>query len=192
MIQTSPPTCLFFWALGLSKTDGSLHPDLDTMHASVEVGRCSAGQQQVQRGIKACTPASPPQRRSSRMGPQLQRHPGPSAQACRAFPSSPACPSLRTLHPDPSLWSTEAPRGAGAKPADVFSSHRQEQVLWGGAHLPAALSGLRFQISPSAFFQTNSSQAELLHDAVARLAGGRCGSKFNVNAGLTPCCCAWA
>ena len=72
---------------------------------------------------------------------------------------------LATLCPQPCWLAT------GARPADAFSSARQEHTLWGSRHLPATLSGLTFQISPSAFFQTNSSQAELLHEAIARLAG---------------------
>ena len=61
---------------------------------------------------------------------------------------------------------------------EAFSSPREETVLWGSLRvpprLPAALSGLHFQISPSAFFQTDTAQAELLHESIARLAGACC------------------
>ena len=43
--------------------------------------------------------------------------------------------------------------------------------LAGSAILHQQLCGLRFRLSPLAFFQTNTAQAEVLYNAVAEAAG---------------------
>jgi 23S rRNA (uracil1939-C5)-methyltransferase len=75
---------------------------------------------------------------------------------------------------------------AAATPADSFLWTRAEgvaettrggdtRVVKGSAVLEEELSGLRFRISPDAFFQTNTEMAERLYGAAAELAalGGR-------------------
>jgi 23S rRNA (uracil1939-C5)-methyltransferase len=47
----------------------------------------------------------------------------------------------------------------------------QTQIVKGSAHLEEELCGLRFRISPDAFFQTNTEMAERLYGAAAELAG---------------------
>lgn len=53
------------------------------------------------------------------------------------------------------------------------AGRRVDQVhsLAGSATLHQQLCGLRFQLSPLAFFQTNTAQAEVLYNAVAEAAG---------------------
>ena len=71
---------------------------------------------------------------------------------------------------------------AAATPADSFLWTRAEgvaettrggdtRVVKGHAVLEEELSGLRFRISPDAFFQTNTEMAEVLYGAAAELAG---------------------
>ena len=71
---------------------------------------------------------------------------------------------------------------AAATPADsVLLTHAagvgettragETQVVKGKAHLEEELSGLRFRISPDAFFQTNTEMAEHLYGAAVELAG---------------------
>jgi 23S rRNA (uracil1939-C5)-methyltransferase len=71
---------------------------------------------------------------------------------------------------------------AAATPADSFLWTRaagvaettragETQVVKGSAKLEEELSGLRFQISPDAFFQTNTEMAERLYGAAIELAG---------------------
>jgi 23S rRNA (uracil1939-C5)-methyltransferase len=71
---------------------------------------------------------------------------------------------------------------AAATPADAFLWTRAEGVaetthgghtrlVKGSAHLEEELSGLRFRISPDAFFQTNTEMAEVLSGAAAEFAG---------------------
>ena len=71
---------------------------------------------------------------------------------------------------------------AAATPADAFLWTRAEgvaettrggetQSVKGPAFLEEELSGLRFRISPDAFFQTNTEMAELLYGAAAEFAG---------------------
>jgi 23S rRNA (uracil1939-C5)-methyltransferase len=71
---------------------------------------------------------------------------------------------------------------AAATPADSFLWTRAEgvaettrggdtRVVKGQAVLEEELSGLRFRISPDAFFQTNTEMAERLYGAAAELAG---------------------
>jgi 23S rRNA (uracil1939-C5)-methyltransferase len=71
---------------------------------------------------------------------------------------------------------------AAATPADSFLWTRaasvaettrdgETEVIKGKAHLEEELSGLRFRISPDAFFQTNTEMAERLYGAAAELAG---------------------
>jgi 23S rRNA (uracil1939-C5)-methyltransferase len=71
---------------------------------------------------------------------------------------------------------------AAATPADSFLWTRaagvaettregETQVVKGAAHLEEELSGLRFRISPDAFFQTNTEMAERLYGAAVELAG---------------------
>jgi 23S rRNA (uracil1939-C5)-methyltransferase len=71
---------------------------------------------------------------------------------------------------------------AAATPADAFLWTRAEGVaettrggdtrlIKGSAHLEEELSGLRFRISPDAFFQTNTEMAEVLYGAAAEFAG---------------------
>jgi 23S rRNA (uracil1939-C5)-methyltransferase len=47
----------------------------------------------------------------------------------------------------------------------------QTQIVKGSAHLEEELWGLRFRISPDAFFQTNTEMAERLYGAAAEVAG---------------------
>jgi 23S rRNA (uracil1939-C5)-methyltransferase len=74
------------------------------------------------------------------------------------------------------------PELAAAAPADSFLWTRAEgvaettrggdtRVVKGSAVLEEELSGLRFRISPDAFFQTNTEMAERLYGAAAELAG---------------------
>jgi 23S rRNA (uracil1939-C5)-methyltransferase len=71
---------------------------------------------------------------------------------------------------------------AAATPADSFLWTRaagvaettragETEVVRGKAHLEEELSGLRFRISPDAFFQTNTEMAERLYGAAIELAG---------------------
>jgi 23S rRNA (uracil1939-C5)-methyltransferase len=71
---------------------------------------------------------------------------------------------------------------AAATPADSFLWTRaasvaettragETQVVKGKAHLEEELSGLRFRISPDAFFQTNTEMAERLYGSAIELAG---------------------
>ena len=71
---------------------------------------------------------------------------------------------------------------AAATPADAFlwtsaagvaetTREGETQVVKGSAYLEEELSGLRFRISPDAFFQTNTEMAERLYRAAAELAG---------------------
>src|ERR671919_1208285 len=71
---------------------------------------------------------------------------------------------------------------AAATPADSFLWTRaagvaettregESKVVKGKAHLEEELAGLRFRISPDAFFQTNTEMAERLYGAAAELAG---------------------
>src|SRR5918997_2634671 len=71
---------------------------------------------------------------------------------------------------------------AAATPADSFLWTRaagvaettregETRVVKGKAHLEEELSGLRFRISPDAFFQTNTEMAERLYGSAAELAG---------------------
>jgi 23S rRNA (uracil1939-C5)-methyltransferase len=71
---------------------------------------------------------------------------------------------------------------AAATPADSFLWTRAEgvaettrggdtRVVRGSAILKEELSGLRFRISPDAFFQTNTEMAEVLYGAAAEFAG---------------------
>ncbi len=71
---------------------------------------------------------------------------------------------------------------AAATPADSFLWTRaigvaettyggETQVIKGKAHLDEELSGLKFRISPDAFFQTNTEMAERLYGTAAELAG---------------------
>jgi 23S rRNA (uracil1939-C5)-methyltransferase len=71
---------------------------------------------------------------------------------------------------------------AAATPADSFLWTRaagvaettragETEVVRGKAHLEEELSGLRFRISPDAFFQTNTEMAEQLYGAAIELAG---------------------
>jgi 23S rRNA (uracil1939-C5)-methyltransferase len=71
---------------------------------------------------------------------------------------------------------------AAATPADAFLWTRAEgvaettragetQIVKGKAKLEEELAGLRFQISPDAFFQTNTEMAERLYGAAIELAG---------------------
>jgi 23S rRNA (uracil1939-C5)-methyltransferase len=71
---------------------------------------------------------------------------------------------------------------AAATPADSFLLTRAEGVaetthggqtraVKGAAFLEEELSGLRFRISPDAFFQTNTEMAEVLYGAAAEFAG---------------------
>jgi 23S rRNA (uracil1939-C5)-methyltransferase len=71
---------------------------------------------------------------------------------------------------------------AAATPANSFLWTRAEgvaettregttEVVKGTAHLDEELAGLRFRISPDAFFQTNTEMAERLYGAAAELAG---------------------
>jgi 23S rRNA (uracil1939-C5)-methyltransferase len=71
---------------------------------------------------------------------------------------------------------------AAATPADSFLWTRAEsvaettrdgqtQIVKGIAHLEEELCGLRFRISPDAFFQTNTEMAERLYGAATELAG---------------------
>ncbi len=71
---------------------------------------------------------------------------------------------------------------AAATPADSFLWTRAEsvaettrdgqtQIVKGSAHLEEELCGLRFRISPDAFFQTNTEMAERLYGAATELAG---------------------
>jgi 23S rRNA (uracil1939-C5)-methyltransferase len=71
---------------------------------------------------------------------------------------------------------------AAAAPADSFLWTRtggvaettrdgETEIVKGRAHLEEELSGLRFRISPDAFFQTNTEMAERLYGAAAELAG---------------------
>src|SRR5918999_935413 len=71
---------------------------------------------------------------------------------------------------------------AAATPADSFLWTRaagvaettregETQVVKGAAHLEEELSGLRFRISPDAFFQTNTEMAERLYGSAVELAG---------------------
>jgi 23S rRNA (uracil1939-C5)-methyltransferase len=71
---------------------------------------------------------------------------------------------------------------AAATPADSFLWTRaagvaettragETEVVKGSAKLEEELSGLRFQISPDAFFQTNTEMAERLYGAAIELAG---------------------
>jgi 23S rRNA (uracil1939-C5)-methyltransferase len=73
---------------------------------------------------------------------------------------------------------------AAATPADSFLWTRAEgvaettrggetKVVKGPAHLEEELSGLRFRISPDAFFQTNTEMAERLYGSAVELAGLR-------------------
>ncbi|HET8822450.1 MAG TPA: 23S rRNA (uracil(1939)-C(5))-methyltransferase RlmD [Thermoleophilaceae bacterium] len=73
---------------------------------------------------------------------------------------------------------------AAATPADSFLWTRAEgvaettrggetQVLKGPAYLEEQMSGLRFRISPDAFFQTNTEMAERLYGTAVQLAGLR-------------------
>ena len=73
---------------------------------------------------------------------------------------------------------------AAATPADSFLWTRAEgvaettrggetQVVKGPADLEEELSGLRFRISPDAFFQTNTEMAERLYGSAVELAGLR-------------------
>ncbi|MBA3261492.1 MAG: 23S rRNA (uracil(1939)-C(5))-methyltransferase RlmD [Thermoleophilaceae bacterium] len=71
---------------------------------------------------------------------------------------------------------------AATTPADSFLWTRaagvaettrdgETEVVKGKAHIEEELSGLRFRISPDAFFQTNTEMAERLYGAAAELAG---------------------
>ncbi len=71
---------------------------------------------------------------------------------------------------------------AAATPADSFLWTRaagiaettrdgETEVVKGRAYLEEELAGLRFRISPDAFFQTNTEMAERLYGAAAELAG---------------------
>jgi 23S rRNA (uracil1939-C5)-methyltransferase len=71
---------------------------------------------------------------------------------------------------------------AAATPADSFlwtsaagvaetTREGETQVVKGAAYLEEELSGLRFRISPDAFFQTNTEMAERLYGAAIELAG---------------------
>ena len=71
---------------------------------------------------------------------------------------------------------------AAATPADSFLWTRaagvaettregETEVVKGAAHLEEELSGLRFRISPDAFFQTNTEMAERLYGTAVELAG---------------------
>jgi 23S rRNA (uracil1939-C5)-methyltransferase len=71
---------------------------------------------------------------------------------------------------------------AAAAPADSFLWTRaagvaeitregDTQAVKGAAHLEEELSGLRFRISPDAFFQTNTEMAERLYGSAVELAG---------------------
>jgi 23S rRNA (uracil1939-C5)-methyltransferase len=71
---------------------------------------------------------------------------------------------------------------AAATPADSFllthaagvgetTRAGETQVVKGKAHLEEELSGLRFRISPDAFFQTNTEMAERLYASAVELAG---------------------
>jgi 23S rRNA (uracil1939-C5)-methyltransferase len=71
---------------------------------------------------------------------------------------------------------------AAAAPADsVLLTHAagvaettregETEIVKGAAHLEEELSGLRFRISPDAFFQTNTEMAERLYGSAVELAG---------------------
>jgi 23S rRNA (uracil1939-C5)-methyltransferase len=71
---------------------------------------------------------------------------------------------------------------AAATPADSFlwtsaagvaetTREGETQVVKGTAHIEEELSGLRFRISPDAFFQTNTEMAERLYGTAVELAG---------------------
>jgi 23S rRNA (uracil1939-C5)-methyltransferase len=71
---------------------------------------------------------------------------------------------------------------AAATPADSFLWTRaasvaettragETQIVKGKAHIEEELSGLRFRISPDAFFQTNTEMAERLYGSAIELAG---------------------
>jgi 23S rRNA (uracil1939-C5)-methyltransferase len=71
---------------------------------------------------------------------------------------------------------------AAATPADSFLWTRaagvaettragETEIVKGKAHLEEELSGLRFRISPDAFFQTNTEMAERLYGSAIELAG---------------------
>jgi 23S rRNA (uracil1939-C5)-methyltransferase len=69
-----------------------------------------------------------------------------------------------TLPADSVLWT----RAAGIAET---TRDGETEVLTGSEQLEEELSGLRFQISPDAFFQTNTEMAEVLYGTAAELAG---------------------
>ena len=62
---------------------------------------------------------------------------------------------------------------SGPAPAGVAETTREgeTEVVKGAAYLEEELAGLRFRISPDAFFQTNTEMAERLYGTAAELAG---------------------
>jgi len=69
-----------------------------------------------------------------------------------------------SLPADSVLWTRAAGVAETSRDGDT-------EVLKGSERLEEELSGLRFQISPDAFFQTNTEMAERLYGAAAELAG---------------------
>jgi 23S rRNA (uracil1939-C5)-methyltransferase len=56
------------------------------------------------------------------------------------------------------------------KKAQVASGE-ESRIFWGPGYIEEELNGLRFRISPQAFFQTNTAAAEGLYQTIIRLAG---------------------
>lgn len=50
------------------------------------------------------------------------------------------------------------------------SDHTSPEHLWGETHIYETLLGMKFKISPEAFFQVNTKGAEILYQAVIELA----------------------
>jgi 23S rRNA (uracil1939-C5)-methyltransferase len=94
-------------------------------------------------------------RRTGRLQARLVTSPGSSFRAGELAAALPA---------DSVLWT----RAAGV--AETTRAGETE-VVKGAAHLEEELAGLRFRISPDAFFQTNTEASERLYGAAAELAG---------------------
>jgi 23S rRNA (uracil1939-C5)-methyltransferase len=94
-------------------------------------------------------------RRTGRLQARLVTSPGSSLRIEELAAAAPA---------DSVLWT----RAAGVAET---TRDGETQVVTGAAKLEEELAGLRFRISPDAFFQTNTEMAERLYGAAADLAG---------------------
>jgi len=93
-------------------------------------------------------------RRTGQLQARLVTSPGSSFRVDELAAATPA---------ESVLWTRAAGVAETTREGDT-------QVMKGSAYLEEELAGLRFRISPDAFFQTNTEMAERLHGAAAELA----------------------